>query len=289
MTLPQDLVSLYALVAMPQLGFLFKTSSKPKRFEQSPVSVTTPNTKRAHNSPHDQITLLTERVSKNIHNKRSLEQELRAKVGPGLILKLTNNVSTMISSRRKGRALYVRVHQMFTTAPKEVIDALAAFVGANKPSPEQEKLLDCWIESQRSIIRQQRENEAVQPIGEFHDLSLYFARLNKVYFDDRIKARITWTLAAQKRKRTSIQMGSYSDELKLIRIHPALDQSWVPRYFVEFVIYHEMLHQAFPPSLGAPNGATVHTPKFREEERKFKHFEKARRFETIHLERLLRY
>ena len=275
---------------MPQLGFVFKTSNRPKRAEQSSATVTS-SPKEPATSPAlpDQITLLVQRGHNNVHNKRSLEQTLREKVGPGLILKLTTNVSTMISCRRKGRALYVRIHQMFTTAPPDVIDALAAFVGDQKPSREQELLLDQWIESQRGIIHKQREKESVQPIGEFHDLSLYYNRLNKLYFNEQISARITWTLAAQKRKRTSIQMGSYSDELKLIRIHPALDQSWVPRYFVEFVIYHEMLHQAFPPSLGAPNGATVHTPKFREEERKFKHFEKARRFEAIHLERLLRY
>ena len=274
---------------MPQLGFVFKTNGKPKEAEHSCVSVSVSSTNAPPSPSAQQITLLSERRSNNVLSQRSLEQELRAKVGAGLILKLTTNVSTMISCRRKGRALYVRIHQMFTTAPPEVIDALAAFVGESKPSREQEQLLDHWIESKRNVIRQQRENEAVQPIGEFHDLSLYYNRLNKLYFKHGIQARITWTLAAQKRKRTSIQMGSYSDELKLIRIHPALDQSWVPRYFVEFVIYHEMLHQAYPPSLGAPNGATVHTPEFRREERKFKHFEKARRFEAIHLERLLRY
>ena len=98
--------------------------------EQSSVTVTSSPKERA-TSPAlpDQITLLVQRGHNNVHSERSLEQTLREKVGPGLILKLTTNVSTMISCRRKGRALYVRIHQMFTTAPPDVIDALAAFVG----------------------------------------------------------------------------------------------------------------------------------------------------------------
>ena len=43
-------------------------------------------------------------------------------------------------------------------------------------------------------------------------------------------------------------MGSYSVEDRLIRIHPTLDRPDVPRYYVAWIVYHEMLHQstAFP-------------------------------------------
>ena len=43
-------------------------------------------------------------------------------------------------------------------------------------------------------------------------------------------------------------MGSYSVEDKLIRIHRSLDRDLVPRFFVAWIVYHEMLHQVH----GAP-------------------------------------
>jgi len=178
---------------------------------------------------------------------------------------------------------------MFTSAPPEVIKALSAFVGKEQMPRKLARVLDDWIESNRNIIAAQREQEAVQPYGEHHDLLSAYARVNQKYFNGKVSAKITWSFAVQKQKRSSIQMGSYSDDLKLIRIHPALDQKWVPRYFVEFVIYHEMLHQVHPRRLGAPKGCTVHTPDFRRDEKKFEQFDKVQRFEALNLNRLLRY
>jgi hypothetical protein len=73
----------------------------------------------------------------------------------------------------------------------------------------------------------------------------------------------------------------------LIRIHPALDQSWVPRYFVEYIVYHEMLHHVIP--MPERNGRRqLHTPEFRARERAFAHFERALAWERRHVHRLLR-
>jgi predicted metal-dependent hydrolase len=218
-----------------------------------------------------------------------LQAKLRELIDPYLVLKLTQNISTMISSKRRGRVLYVRAHQMFTEAPAEVVEALATFVGKEKMNKQHARLLDDWIESKRSIIAAQREQEIARPYGEFHDLQGRFEKMNQKYFLGKIDAQITWSTAAQKQRRQSIQMGSYSDELKLIRIHPALDQKWVPQYFVDFVIYHEMLHQVHPRRLGAPKGCTVHTPAFRRAENQFEQIEKAKSFEALHLKRLLHY
>ncbi len=38
-------------------------------------------------------------------------------------------------------------------------------------------------------------------------------------------------------------MGSYSVEDRLIRIHRSLDREFVPRFFVAWIVFHEMLHQ----------------------------------------------
>jgi hypothetical protein len=80
--------------------------------------------------------------------------------------------------------------------------------------------------------------------GEHHDLRVIFDELNARYFDSRIDAAITWgARSGRARRRNSIKMGSYSVEDRLIRIHRSLDRVFVPRFFVEWIVFHEMLHQ----------------------------------------------
>jgi len=69
-------------------------------------------------------------------------------------------------------------------------------------------------------------------------------------------------------------------------VHPALDRKWVPDFFVDFIVYHEMLHQAVPwhNSVGRrqPHGRV-----FRARERQFARFEEAVAWEQKNLGRLM--
>jgi hypothetical protein len=81
-------------------------------------------------------------------------------------------------------------------------------------------------------------------------------------------------------------MGSYSAEARVIRIHPALDQAEVPRYFVEWIVFHEMLHDIY--RIRRRGGRRcVHTPEFLEHERRFHAFRRAQRWENENLDLLL--
>ncbi len=87
--------------------------------------------------------------------------------------------------------------------------------------------------------------------------------------------------------RRAIKLGTYSAIERLIRIHPVLDQAWVPRYFVSFVIYHEMLHHVMPATI-VGGRRLLHPPLFLARERLFRDFERAIAWERAHLHRLLR-
>ena len=83
-------------------------------------------------------------------------------------------------------------------------------------------------------------------------------------------------------------MGSYSVEERLIRVHRSLDRTFVPRYFVEWIVYHEMLHQVHQAEL--VNGRRqFHTPAFLADEARFEHYERARAWERAHLDEILTY
>lgn len=219
-----------------------------------------------------------------------LEAELGQRLPVPVLVRVTDNTSTMISFRRRGRALYVRAHRMFGDAPAPVLDALALFVSKDDIPKDSAKLLDEWIDRHRDVLNEARSDALrIQPFGEAHDLQAIFDRLNAQHFAGKIQATITWTRAAKGQRRTSIHMGTYSDELKLIRIHPALDQAWVPEHFVEFVVFHEMLHQVHGVAGHGEARRAVHTPAFRADEKRFPRYAEARRWEKDNLRRLLRY
>jgi hypothetical protein len=75
-------------------------------------------------------------------------------------------------------------------------------------------------------------------------------------------------------------------EEALIRIHPVLDAADVPRFFVEWIVYHEMLHEIH--DMPVVDGRRVyHTREFREAESRFEHYADAVLWERSNVHRLL--
>jgi hypothetical protein len=155
-------------------------------------------------------------------------------------------------------------------------------------------VLDQYIERNKIFIRrlppaELRRRLRIDPFGEHHDLDEIYRDLNRRYFRNRVGATITYGPAPRVRgPRKSIKMGSYSADSKVIRIHPALDQPRVPRYFVEWIVFHEMLHHVHKAKRGADGRRCVHTPEFLEHERRFYAFDRAQRWELANLDLLLR-
>jgi predicted metal-dependent hydrolase len=90
-------------------------------------------------------------------------------------------------------------------------------------------------------------------------------------------------------RRRSIKLGSYHASERLIRIHPALDQPFVPEYFIAFVIFHEMLHERIGTTRQGHGRRCVHPPEFRALEARFPSAAEALRWEKENLGKLLRY
>ena len=69
-------------------------------------------------------------------------------------------------------------------------------------------------------------------------------------------------------------MGSYSVEDRLIRIHRSLDRAFVPRFFVAWIVFHEMLHQVH--DIRVKNGRReFHSKEFLADEAQFEHYDEA--------------
>jgi predicted metal-dependent hydrolase len=185
--------------------------------------------------------------------------------------------------------LKVRVHMMFLGAPDRVLDALVRYVLEGDRQSSQG--IGEFIDSNLHRLR------ASQPItgplttrGKVHDLMEILARVNEQYFGSSVTdVLITWGRRTQPRgkQRKAIKLGSYSSGEKLIRIHPVLDAEWVPRYFVTYIVYHELLHHLVP-GQRCGNKVLLHPPEFMRREKDFRHYERALEWERKHINRLLR-
>ena len=223
----------------------------------------------------------------------SLERRIRAHMTKGRVqVTLTDNRYTMISVRRisKEKRYEVRLHHMFADADPVITRALAHYIAEN--DAEASRVLGDFIDANSDHVRGRSRRAPTQVIftaGEHYDLREIYDELNARYFENKIEAAITWgARTGRARRRNSIKMGSYSVEDRLIRIHRSLDRSFVPRFFVAWIVFHEMLHQVH--DIRVKNGRReFHSKEFLADEAQFEQYEQARSWERRHLDALLTY
>jgi hypothetical protein len=195
-------------------------------------------------------------------------------------------------SLRRDRArdqLEVRVHHMFLQAGAEIWTALGEYLFTG--DRDAARMIARYIEQHRQRIRRpERRPLTLSAAGRHHDLKHICQAVNQRYFDGQVTVNVTWArkqAARPSADRRSIKLGSYTSRDRLIRVHPALDAAFVPRYFLEYIVYHEMLHHVLPPKL--QNGRReLHGPEFLARERQFHDYRAALAWERENLAKLLR-
>lgn len=219
--------------------------------------------------------------------RSALERRIRRALEVPADLVVTDNRRTMISTKRREGRLEVRLHHMFLDAPEEVVEELLCYLAEGDPRAS--RRLSRFIESNRHRIKQRRRRILLRTKGRHHDLSAIFEEVVTGHFSEDVSdVRITWGKKPPRtrRRRRSIRLGTYTHDQALIRIHPALDQPSVPRFFVGFVVFHELLHHVVPARVRG--GRTdYHPPEFRRRERAHPDYVRATRWEAENLEVLL--
>ena len=180
---------------------------------------------------------------------------------------------------RSGR-VYVRLSDLFRAAPPEVMRALAFILVSRlvskKPAMAHERIYRAYALSPQilrasEIARRQRGRKVLTSAsGKVYDLEKMFARLNRRYFDEQIeKPTLTWS-----RRRTRSILGHHDAAHETITISKTLDSPNVPAWFVEYILFHEMLHIVHPARL--INGRRYyHSPAFRADEQRFRRYHDA--------------
>lgn len=238
-------------------------------------------------APHAVFPLQSPRLFVHEGARQSLERRLSDGSSRPVLLSITDNRHAMISHSQEHGVVRARIHHMFLDAPRRVQDALVRYI--REGDHEASNLIGHYIEANSARLAQLSRRGHLVTRGKHHDLLEVFHRLNDKYFDGALHLLVTWGSRGRRTraKRATIKLGSYSFQDRLIRIHPALDRRWVPRYFIEHVMFHEMLHHAMPATRGTGR-RLLHPPEFRERETEFRNHERALAWEKAHLHRLLR-
>ncbi|HUK30196.1 MAG TPA: hypothetical protein VLV89_03720 [Candidatus Acidoferrum sp.] len=185
--------------------------------------------------------------------------------------------------RLREDSAHVRVSDVLLGAPLEVMEAAAAvLLGRLYRRHAPRELIDLYRKfstargTHRKVLAiRSRRGTRVQsgPKGAAHNLAPMFSRLNNDYFNGRLhRPRLGWS-----KRHWRAQLGCFDPGLDQIVINTRLDGAGVPKYVVEYVLYHEMLHVRHPIRVAAC-GLQAHSADFRRAERRFKHYERARKF-----------
>ncbi|MCG3173698.1 MAG: hypothetical protein GMKNLPBB_01899 [Myxococcota bacterium] len=216
--------------------------------------------------------------------RRALQRRLP---GKEIHLTITQNRTRVLSYRRVAEGYHVRLHQIFLHGDSQLIDLISQYIVTN--NEQAGRALDRFINEHREHIVSRQRALRLDTDGEVYDLQAVFDDLNMRYFAGKLGAlRITWSRDGGRRRRRSIRLGVYEEGAKLIRIHPALDQDFVPYQVLASIVFHEMLHAVVIPD--RKNGRRhVHNKQFRKLEAFFPHHKESENWISKHLDLLLSY
>ena len=183
---------------------------------------------------------------------------------------------------RDGRLL-VRLSDLLEGAPETVLRAIAHILLAKmyrKPIDRshaaryRKYVASHEIVRKAHLVRQMRGRKRLRsPQGFIYDLDSIFEDLNSRFFHGLLaRPRMSWSQI-----RTRRILGHYDPAHNAIIISRIFDHHTVPRYAVECIVYHEMLHLKHPVKLRGTRRC-IHSADFQAEEKLFPQLAEANAF-----------
>jgi hypothetical protein len=189
------------------------------------------------------------------------------------------SLRSTIRSRHRG-LIEAYLSDILEEASTIVLEAIAEILITRlyrvATSREAHECYEAWAQSpaiarRTDEIRRQRGRKILRAAqGSCFNLRAIFEDLNSRWFSGEITGvRIGWSV-----QRSRTMLGHYDASHHTITVTRWLDRPGVPRYVVEYLVYHEMLHAKFPVERHA-HRRVVHSRAFREAERRFPHYTRA--------------
>jgi hypothetical protein len=180
---------------------------------------------------------------------------------------------------RKGR-VYARISDILKQSPRNVLYALACILVAKlyrvKVAAEHERTYRDYarnpavLNATDATRRERGYKLTTTPRGRVYDLDELFDGLNARYFAGQMaKPQLSWS-----QQKTHRVLGHHDHVHGAIIISRTLDEPRIPRFVVEYVLYHEMLHAKHPPRRLAER-TVYHSRQFRADELRFERYDEA--------------
>ncbi len=183
---------------------------------------------------------------------------------------------------REGK-LTARLSDLLEGAPEPVLRAIAHILLAKmyrKPIEREHStryrryISSHDITKKAHLVRQIRGRKRIASAqGGVYHLEEIFDELNRRHFFGLLaRPQMTWS-----RDRARNSLGHYDPAHNAIVVSRIFDHPRVPRYAVEYIVYHEMLHLKHPVKLRGSRRC-VHSREFQAEEKLFPQLEQAKKF-----------
>jgi len=183
---------------------------------------------------------------------------------------------------REGRAL-VRLSDVLEGAPESVLAAIAHILLAKlyrKPIEAahalryRKHLGSASITERAEQVRRSRGRKRISSArGHVYDLDEIFDELNQRFFQGLLgRPVLTWS--AQRARRL---LGHYDAAHNTIVVSRVFDTAQTPRFAIEYLLYHEMLHLKHP-VLVRGGRRCVHSREFQQDEKRFPDLDKVKEF-----------
>ncbi len=191
------------------------------------------------------------------------------------------NVNNTIRLRED--VIHVRISDLLEGSPETVIEAIAHILLAKiyrKPiqalhSTRYRRYVSSHDMSAKAhLLRQVRGRKQIASArGQVYDLDQVFEELNQQFFYGLLaRPQMTWS-----RSHARNSLAHYDPAHNAIVVSRVFDHARVPRYTLEYIVYHEMLHLKHPVQMRGTRRC-VHGKEFREDEKAFPQIEEARLF-----------
>lgn len=199
------------------------------------------------------------------------------------------NQHRMLQIRLRDGVWHFRLHRLFLQAPAPLIFDLARY--AQEHDPQAGQALRDFVDAQEDYAI-----EVERARGTYFDLDAILQSLNVRFFAGAVVARIAWLEGEDwpgleqhcdevDGGPQGLAMAAYCVESQQIWVHRSLDAADIPRVYLDWVVFHEMLHQLHEmPLVG--QGRLHHSPAFERDEAKFPGREEALSWERSHRQRL---
>lgn len=202
----------------------------------------------------------------SIHEQQSLQ----------LMIAITN-LAGLYQGKRSASTANIMISEGFINAPDTVLQALveSALFGKSQKNIQIIRGFASTEEYSNVLLELDLIAEIVaeNPQGKFYNLDELFDRVNHEYFAASLaKPRLAWT-----RINTYRKLGHYESARNRVVISSTLDDAKVPKFVVEFVLYHELLHK-YHGAKWVHGRRMVHTKEFRTSESQFKSYNEALRW-----------